>query len=493
MGNLIGHTLQGRYEIREFIGQGGMAEVYKVWDRQRAVHLAMKVLRSDLALDDKFLRYFRREANILAHLHHPNIVRFYELGQEGHLAFFLMDYIEGRTLKDELLDTPWSFPLVRVREIMRQACSALNFAHSQGLIHCDIKPTNILLRPDGMALVTDFGIAHLIGTTTAKMVGTPAYMAPEQIQGEEPTPQTDIYAMGVVLYEMLTHGERLFTGERAQIDGSISERVCWEQLYWQPPPPRCKNPAITAELEAVIMRSLAKEPRERYPSALNFLDAFEKAINISSLSGIGNATHPANAPKLVDQYRYRQTAPLLMWIAGLLITFTLLSLGIFLFGNRRLPPLTDSLITTPRIPLPPGVTQLSPEASQWTKPVSACMSITVVEGIAQVEECVTGLSILPSGEMRVDFSWTADIVPNNTYQGIEKSSDADNHGMYLIDSQGNRLDHIGVGGAAAKKVLLRDGLTVRGWFLFPRPSPDARWFMFYDADNGTNTPPFPRP
>jgi len=281
MSNLVGKTLLNRYKVQSFLGRGGMAEVYKVWDNQRMTSLAMKVLLEDLALDRVFIRRFTREAQTLAKLQHPNIVRFYGFKKEDRLAFILMDYIEGETLKHFIHDADGkSMPYGQIRVITRAICGALHYAHGQGLVHCDIKPANIMINQNGIVQLADFGIARMSDAATATMVGagTPAYMAPEQVRGQDPIPQTDIYALGIVLYEMFTGGERPFTGEQAQTTGGTSERVRWEQLHLPPPSPKKWNPSLTNEIEAVILKCLEKEPEKRYNSAIEVINALELAI-----------------------------------------------------------------------------------------------------------------------------------------------------------------------------------------------------------------------
>jgi len=275
MSNLISKFIAGRYRVDEYIGRGGMADVYKVWDTQRSTYLAMKLLHHDLSLDRVFIRRFKREANTLARLQHPNIVRFFSMEQEGRLAFMLLDFILGETLKHRIFDAAAPLPLAEIIEIMQPICGALHFAHSQGFVHCDLKPGNILFSAIGEAMVSDFGIARMTDSATATLigVGTPAYMAPEQVQGFETTHQTDIYALGILLYEMLTGGERPFIGDHAQITGTTSEKVCWEQIHLTPPKPSRYNPAISPELEAVVMKCLEKQPSKRYSSVLELLNA----------------------------------------------------------------------------------------------------------------------------------------------------------------------------------------------------------------------------
>nr|MBC8503342.1 serine/threonine protein kinase [Chloroflexota bacterium] len=277
---LTGKNIQNRYQVNDFLGRGGMAEVYKVWDSKRMTFLAMKVLHEDLALDRVFMRRFQREAQTLAKLQHPNIVRFYGLEQDGRLAFMLLDFIEGETLKHKIFDAGGPMPLGEIRDVLRSLCGALQFAHSEGLVHCDIKPGNIMIDQHGKVLLSDFGIARMADAATATMVGmgTPAYMAPEQARGLDPTPYSDIYALGIVLFEMLTGGERPFTGEQAQTTGSISEKVRWEQMHIESPSPSRWNPKISPELEAVVLKSLMKNPDERYQTPLDLVNALEIAL-----------------------------------------------------------------------------------------------------------------------------------------------------------------------------------------------------------------------
>ena len=276
--SLIGKVLKGRYRVDEVLGHGGMADVYKVYDLQRGVYLAMKVLREDLSEDRVFLRRFQREAQNLAKLQHPNIVRFYGLEQEGPLAFILMDYIEGRTLRRVIFDANGPLPNQQILDILRPVCSALNYAHQQSIVHCDLKSANIMIDKSGKVYLTDFGIARMTDMSTSTMVGigTPAYMAPELIKGLDPTPQSDIYSLGIVLYEMLSGGERPFTGEHAKTTGTNAEKLRWEHLHEEPLPPSHHNSEISLSMDSIVLRCLAKESEQRYQSALDLLQTVER-------------------------------------------------------------------------------------------------------------------------------------------------------------------------------------------------------------------------
>lgn len=296
MPNFIGKILANRYSVEDFIGRGGMAEVYKVWDRARATFLALKLLRDDLAHDVVFVRRFQREARSLEQLQHPNIVRFYGLEQEDLLTFILMDFVEGSNLRAEIYRHRQNgIPPDKVVNYMQGICSALHYAHHSGIIHCDLKSGNVLIDEKGKPLVTDFGIARMTDTATTTLVGvgTPAYMAPEQILGRDPTPQSDIYSVGVTLYEMLTGGERPFTGDQAKVKGSTSEKVRWEQIYLPPPSPREWNKEIAPEVEAVVLKCLSKEPGGRYSSALDLLNDLKRAM-----MGMGVEAMPGQIERL---------------------------------------------------------------------------------------------------------------------------------------------------------------------------------------------------
>ena len=268
--SLVGRTLLGRYRVEALIGRGGMGEVYKAWDRKRSYYVALKLLREDLAEDRFFAERFQAEAATLARLSHRNIVTFYGLEQAGHLAFIVMEFVEGTTLRRRLHDLAGPLPLPEVLSICEQVCAALFYAHQEGLIHRDIKPGNIMLEPGGRALLSDFGIAKSIDAvaSTHTTVGTPAYMAPEQWRGKGLSAQTDLYALGIVVYEMLT-GRRPFLGDDPGLPGeTVSDRVRYQHLHLPPPPPRQFNPDTPAPLQKVVLRALAKEPEDRQPDAL---------------------------------------------------------------------------------------------------------------------------------------------------------------------------------------------------------------------------------
>ncbi len=281
-----GSVLRNRYEILDTIGRGGMADVYLAFDRRRMVKVAIKVLREDLAEDPDFVRRFAREARALAQLDHPNIVRFYSFEKENYLAFLVMDYVDGNTLRTELARREQPLSLYETTSILHDIGSALFYAHNQGIIHRDLKPGNVLLARDGRALLTDFGIAKALesATVTTMAVGTPAYMSPEQILGKPLDARTDIYSLGVMLFQMVT-GRRPFTGDESGLTGTGTlSRLREAHLRIAPPDPREFNPHLPPEASQVILKAMAKEPDERWSDTREMVAAWDQAMAVHGLT-----------------------------------------------------------------------------------------------------------------------------------------------------------------------------------------------------------------
>lgn len=250
-----------RYRMTEKIGSGGMAEVYKAVDEVLGRTVAVKVLHARYSQDPTFVARFRQEAHAAANLSHPTIVNIYDSGQEGDLYYIVMEYVRGTDLKS-LIEQRGAVDPLKAAEYASQVCSALSVAHGYDIIHRDIKPHNIVLTPDGAVKVTDFGIARAGNTTmtqTGSVLGTAHYVSPEQAQGRNLTPGSDLYSLGVVLYE-LTTGSIPF-------DADTPVAVALKQVNEQPVPPRQLNPEIPEDLERIILRALRKNPTERYASA----------------------------------------------------------------------------------------------------------------------------------------------------------------------------------------------------------------------------------
>jgi eukaryotic-like serine/threonine-protein kinase len=265
-------VLANRYEIDAVLGQGGMAKVFKGTDRVLGRTVAVKVLSPQFAGDHQFVSRFRREAQAAAALNHPNIVSVFDTGDQGDVHFIVMEYVEGRTLRDAIRQEGPILP-ERAVEITEEVARALAAAHEAGLVHRDVKPGNIMLTSDGSdAKVMDFGIARTTTgdtlTQTAAVLGTASYLSPEQAQGQPVDARTDIYSLGCVLYEMLT-GRPPFTG-----DSPVS--IAYKHVRENPVPPSRLNDDVTQSLEAVVMKMLAKNPTNRYQTAAELLEDLER-------------------------------------------------------------------------------------------------------------------------------------------------------------------------------------------------------------------------
>jgi len=304
MNDLTGSTLSNRYQVKSFLGKGGMGSVYCVWDRQRAAPLAIKVLAGDIHEQPELLSQLRAEAETLAKLQHPHIVRSYGLGSDGELAFILMDFVDGSTLKERIAQAGKPLDLPAVIEIFRPVCTALHYAHSQGIVHCDVKPANILIDRSGRIFLSDFGLARLTEQFRKddRYGGTPAYMSPEQVGRQPLTPQTDVYALGVILFEMFSGGKRPFNGLQASFSGSTPEKIGWEQVYLPAPALREQNPAIPPGLEQIVLRCLQKNPTQRYASAVDLFNDLQRFQ-----AGPGDTSRRAATPPKATPVAVRPT------------------------------------------------------------------------------------------------------------------------------------------------------------------------------------------
>jgi predicted Ser/Thr protein kinase len=288
------HILLDRYEVGRLLGAGGMAEVFEGRDRLLARRVAIKVLQAQFVRDPSFLIRFKREAQAAASLSHPNIVGVYDTGTENGTHFIVMEYVDGRTLKDVIRAEGPLYP-ERTAEICADVCSALVAAHARGLIHRDIKPGNVMLTPDGKVKVMDFGIARATTsetiTQTAAVVGTAQYISPEQAQGQAVDYRSDIYSLGCCLYEMLT-GTVPFTG-------ATPVAIAYRHVREDPTPPRMLNADVPAPLEAICLKAMAKLPDNRYQTAAEFQSDLERFRN----------GQPVQATPLLDAAATTQAIP----------------------------------------------------------------------------------------------------------------------------------------------------------------------------------------
>lgn len=366
MDKYIGKRLDGRYEIHELLGVGGMAYVYKAYDNIEKRWVAIKILKEELAGNSDFLRRFRNESKAIAVLSHPNIVKVYDVSFGDRIQYIVMEYIDGITLKqyiEQQGEIKWREALYFTVQILR----ALQHAHEKGIIHRDIKPQNIMLLEDGTIKVTDFGIARFsqaeTQTMTDKAIGSVHYIAPEQARGGYINDKADIYSVGVMLYEMLT-GQLPFVA-----DNAVSVAIM--QMQAEPTPPSRINPSIPKGLEEITMHAMEKNPAQRFPSAADMLEDVERfrrnpeivfhygeqvdrAYAGTSADIYGNVQQNAAPQKYNDNYEYEEeyvrskngvrASNIIKGIVAAVIVVALVVGGIF--GWQYLQKLTASTNTT---------------------------------------------------------------------------------------------------------------------------------------------------
>jgi serine/threonine-protein kinase len=347
-----GTRVGGRYELGELLGRGGMAEVRKGTDVRLGRTVAVKRLRTDLATDATFQARFRREAQSAAALNHPNIVSVYDTGEEmaadgTHVQpYIVMEFVAGRTLREVLNDGRKVLP-ERALEITNGILAALDYSHRAGIIHRDIKPANVMLTPAGDVKVMDFGIARAISdgtstvTQTQAVVGTAQYLSPEQARGETVDSRSDVYSTGCVLFELLA-GRPPFVG-----DSPFS--VAYQHVREQPQPPSAYNPDVPPELDAIVLKSLAKRVENRYQSAAEMqrdIQAYLEGRPIDAPTAVGAPVPPPlpadstsffqeNAPYQEEGRRRRRWPIILLVILVLALLAGAVALGLTLFASNQ--------------------------------------------------------------------------------------------------------------------------------------------------------------
>jgi eukaryotic-like serine/threonine-protein kinase len=378
-------TVGGRYELGELLGRGGMAEVRRAVDQRLGRAVAVKQLRADLAIDPTFQARFRREAQSAAGLNHPTIVAVYDTGEEVDpltgvaIPYIVMELVEGPTLRDVLKDGRKILP-ERALELTQGVLDALGYSHKAGIVHRDIKPANVMLTPNGGVKVMDFGIARAVADTSATMtqtaavIGTAQYLSPEQARGETVDSRSDLYSTGCLLYELLV-GRPPFVG-----DSPVS--VAYQHVRETPLPPSQLDPEISPEIDAVVLKALAKERSERYQSAKEMKDDISRllagqqttaqqatavvplAAGAMAANAYDDATHVATPPTFVppsgpegpeEEYEEEEPRKSRVGLAILVTALIVAALGLGGWGLYRM--LNPSGAETVEVPLVVGFTE----------------------------------------------------------------------------------------------------------------------------------------
>ena len=326
---MVGETIAGRYELEELVGHGGMSSVYKAHDTLLERNVALKVLHEQYNADEEFVERFKREARSVAQLQHPNIVTVIDRGEEDGRQYIVFEYIDGENLK-ELVVKKGRLDIQEALEIAAEVARALAFAHGHGLVHRDVKPQNVLLNGDGRAKVTDFGIARSVDvegmTSTGMVLGTSNYIAPEQASGQPVDAHTDVYALGVVLYEILA-GELPFPGESFLA-------VAMKHVHEPPPNLLEKRPEVPIRIAAAVDRALEKNPEERFPTMDAFAAELETCLAELDRVDDGDATVVIAAPGRPRARRAVHRWPLAIGLLAVL-GVALLVAGLLALGDGK--------------------------------------------------------------------------------------------------------------------------------------------------------------
>jgi serine/threonine-protein kinase len=368
-------VLGERYEIGGVLGRGGMAEVHRGRDLRLGREVAVKVLRSDLARDPSFQVRFRREAQAAASLNHPAIVAVYDTGEDrtpkGATPYIVMEYVEGETLRDVLRREGHLSP-ERAMSLSADICGALDFSHRNGIVHRDVKPGNVMITPQGAVKVMDFGIARAVSdsaatmTSTAAVIGTAQYLSPEQARGEGVDARSDVYSLGCLLYELVT-GAPPFTG-----DSPVA--VAYQHVREDPRLPSSINPQVPAELDAILLKAMSKNPANRYQSAADMRNDLLRALagqRVEATPVMGDAektTILAATPGGYDDdagwdddeaARRRKRRLIAIWaVVGLLVVGGAIAVVVALSGSKPPAPTPPAQVA---VPILTGKTQAEAE------------------------------------------------------------------------------------------------------------------------------------
>jgi len=382
-------VLNDRYELRQHAARGGMADVYHGWDRRRSREVAIKVLRPELSADDDYVDRFRDEARTAARLAHPNIVAVFDTGSDQGDAYMVMEWVDGPTLAQVIrADAP--LPVERACKIGADIAAGLEYAHEHLVTNRDVKPSNVLLAPTGHAKVTDFGIAKVSEKSTVQtlpgvVLGTPAYLAPEQLTGQQADARSDVYGLGAVLYEMVT-GNKVFMGDTpAEVAGNA--------LHSRPTRPSSINPEVPASFEGILSKALAREPGDRYQTAAGLRADLLECARDGGLATVEDGTvamaaeadatraltTPVAPPLAAPPPKRKRTAE--WWLIGIILALAVLAVIVALLasnsGNSTKTTTTVPTTLAPTTTSPPLTTRRTTPVTR--PPVTETVPTTVVE------------------------------------------------------------------------------------------------------------------
>lgn len=319
----MSEILNDRYRLDEKLGEGGMAIVFQATDLMLERTIAIKILKKDFSSSKAFQQRFKEEARAAANLSHPNIVTVHDFGFDRQRLFIVMEHVPGTDLK-ELIKDQAPLPIPQASRLFVQACAGVGYAHRAGLVHCDIKPHNMLITPDNRVKVTDFGIARALASVqpderSQAIWGSPAYFSPEQAAGRAPSPASDVYSLGIVLYEMLT-------GELPFMDATPQD-LALKHRYEDPPPPRRLNPEISPALEEIILKVLSKEASARYRTADQLGRIVISFTELDENGYLEEVEPPAPDPSLEAVRALESKKPPRQWLTILLGLLAVIAVG----------------------------------------------------------------------------------------------------------------------------------------------------------------------